>query len=260
MTLEQINEEFAKSRIVDSVKFSERFVYFCKEDFEDEGVLKRAAIQVESIVLVQIADCRNAKLLPDAFLNDFFLSRKKSPKTKLVLVKYEITEYEVFKGNPTFEEINNALYELVVAGTADIITMVEMGGKEASEEMIMRGFEYAQKVLAELSAAQKDFIATVEAKYPITKMDLDIKAGIAGLEEKVFAVLSAEKIEALYNIGKIDFHHKLEEIIEEAKTALGYTEDTEELNGNEIGEVSFVSCIPTRARKRKSERRCSART
>jgi len=28
--------------------------------------------------------------------------------------------------DPTFEEINAALYELVVAGTADIITMVEM--------------------------------------------------------------------------------------------------------------------------------------
>jgi polyribonucleotide nucleotidyltransferase len=141
--------------------------------------------------------------------------------------------------DPTFEEINNALYELTVAGTADIITMVEMGGKEASEEMIMQGFVYAQKVLSDLSAAQKDFIATVEAKYPITKMDLDVKAGIAGLEEKVFAVLSAEKIEALYNIGKIDFHHKLEEIIAEAKTALGYTEDTEELNGNEIGELVY---------------------
>jgi len=42
----------------------------------------------------------------------------------------------------------------------------------------MRGFEYAQKVLTELSAAQKDFIATVEAKYPITKIDLSVKGGI----------------------------------------------------------------------------------
>jgi polyribonucleotide nucleotidyltransferase len=105
--------------------------------------------------------------------------------------------------------------------------------------MVMRGFEYAQKVLADLSEAQKDFVATVNAKYPITKIDLDIKTGIAGLEEKVFATLSPEKIEALYNIGKIDFHHALEHLIEETKTALGYTEDTEELNGNEIGELVY---------------------
>lgn len=141
--------------------------------------------------------------------------------------------------DPTFEEVSKALYELVVAGTADMITMVEMGGKEASEEMIVQGFEYGQKILAELSAAQKDFIALVDAKYPITKMDLDIKTGIDGLKDKVYAQLSPEKVESLYDIGKIDFHHKLEEIITEVKTAMGYTEDTEELNGNEIGEAVY---------------------
>ncbi len=141
--------------------------------------------------------------------------------------------------DPTFEEVNSALYELVVAGTDGMITMVEMGGKEASEEMVVRGFEYAQKVLAELAAAQKDFVALVNAKYPITKIDLTTKAGIVGLEEKVFAVLSPEKIEALYDTGKIDFHNKLEALEEEVKTALGYTEDTEELNGKEIEESVY---------------------
>lgn len=141
--------------------------------------------------------------------------------------------------DPTFEEVNSALYELVVAGTDGMITMVEMGGKEANEEMVVRGFEYAQKVLAELAAAQKDFIALVNAKYPITNIDLAIKSGIAGLEEKVFAQLSPEKIEALYDTGKIDFHHKLEALEASVKTALGYTEDTEELNGREIDELVY---------------------
>ncbi len=105
--------------------------------------------------------------------------------------------------------------------------------------MVVRGFAYAQKVLAELAAAQKDFVALVNAKYPITNIDLAIKSGIAGLEEKVFAVLSAEKIEALYDTGKIDFHNKLEALEEEVKVALGYTEDTEELNGREIDELVY---------------------
>jgi polyribonucleotide nucleotidyltransferase len=141
--------------------------------------------------------------------------------------------------DPTFEEVNSALYELVVAGTDGMITMVEMGGKEANEEMVVRGFEYAQKVLAELAAAQKDFVALVNAKYPITYIDLAIKSGIAGLEEKVFGQLSPEKIEALYDTGKIDFHNKLEELEANVKTALGYTEDTEELNGKEIDELVY---------------------
>ncbi len=80
--------------------------------------------------------------------------------------------------DPTFEEVKGALYELVVGGTGDMITMVEMGGKEASEEMIVRGFEYGQKILGELANAQKDFVALVDAKYPITKIDLTIKTGI----------------------------------------------------------------------------------
>lgn len=120
-----------------------------------------------------------------------------------------------------------------------MITMVEMGGKEASEELVIQGFEYAQKILADLCAAQSDFIALVNAKYPIAKIDLAKNAGIPGLEEKVFATLSPEKIEALYDLGKMDFHHKLEELIEATKQAMGYTEDTEELNGNEIGELVY---------------------
>lgn len=141
--------------------------------------------------------------------------------------------------DPTFEEVNSALYELVVAGTDGMITMVEMGGKEASEEMIVRGFEYVGKILVELSAAQKDFVALVNATYPITPISLSTKAGIEGLEEKVFSVLSPEKIEALYDTGKIDFHNKLEALEEEVKTSLGYTEDTEELNGREINDLVY---------------------
>lgn len=141
--------------------------------------------------------------------------------------------------DPTFEEVKNALYELVVAGTADMITMVEMGGKEADEGIVVQGFEYAQKILKDLCEAQKDFVATVAKTYPITPQELAKKTGIAGLEEKVFATLSADKIEALYDLGKMEFHHKLEELIEETKKTLGYTEDNEELNAGEIGEAVY---------------------
>ncbi len=141
--------------------------------------------------------------------------------------------------DPTFEEVEKALYELVVAGTDGMITMVEMGGKEASEDMVIRGFEYAQKILADMSDAQKDFVSLVHAAYPIPSLTLAKAEGIPGLADKVYAHLTEEKIESLYDLGKMDFHHKLEELIDEIKTTLGYKEDTEELNGNEIGEAVY---------------------
>lgn len=54
--------------------------------------------------------------------------------------------------NPTYEEINRAKLEIVVAGTAVGITMVEGGSQEASEEEMIQAIETAKAPIASICA------------------------------------------------------------------------------------------------------------
>ncbi|MBM3957108.1 MAG: polyribonucleotide nucleotidyltransferase, partial [Gemmatimonadetes bacterium] len=48
--------------------------------------------------------------------------------------------------NPTFEESESGLLDLVVAGTGDAVMMVEAGAREVNEEVIVDALELAQEV------------------------------------------------------------------------------------------------------------------
>lgn len=58
--------------------------------------------------------------------------------------------------NPTFEEIESADMEIVVAGTKDGITMVEGGANEVSEEVMLTALEKAHEAIKELCRLQED--------------------------------------------------------------------------------------------------------
>ncbi|MDR2767564.1 MAG: polyribonucleotide nucleotidyltransferase [Treponema sp.] len=57
--------------------------------------------------------------------------------------------------NPTYEEIEKSLLEIVVAGTREGITMVEGGAHEAGEDLMVGALEKAQEVISELCALQE---------------------------------------------------------------------------------------------------------
>ncbi|MDR2210425.1 MAG: polyribonucleotide nucleotidyltransferase [Spirochaetaceae bacterium] len=56
--------------------------------------------------------------------------------------------------NPSYTDIENCQLEIVVAGTKDGITMVEGGGSEVSEELMVQALEKAQQTIIELCALQ----------------------------------------------------------------------------------------------------------
>ena len=55
--------------------------------------------------------------------------------------------------NPTFEQIATAELEILVAGTLDGITMVEGGGNEVSEELMLKAITKAEEVIKDICAA-----------------------------------------------------------------------------------------------------------
>ncbi|MEO7085631.1 MAG: polyribonucleotide nucleotidyltransferase, partial [Gemmatimonadaceae bacterium] len=79
--------------------------------------------------------------------------------------------------NPTFEQISYSDMELVVAGSADSINMVEGGALEVSEEAVVEALGHAQKGIKELVAIQEELLKQMgserPAKMPWTKAAID---------------------------------------------------------------------------------------
>ena len=70
--------------------------------------------------------------------------------------------------NPTFEQIEKADMEIVVAGIKDGITMVEGGAHEVSEDVMLEAIDRGSKVVAEICAAQEELVKLAgKEKLPI---------------------------------------------------------------------------------------------
>ena len=54
--------------------------------------------------------------------------------------------------NPTYDQIKKADLDIIVSGTSDGITMVEGGGSEVSEEILLGAIDVAAKVISDICA------------------------------------------------------------------------------------------------------------
>ena len=82
-----------------------------------------------------------------------------------------------FKAFMTADELNKGKLDLVVAGTADAIMMVEAGAQEVSEEEIAKALEFAQEAIKPAIALQKELVKKVGVEplaYELTLPNDDI--------------------------------------------------------------------------------------
>jgi len=63
------------------------------------------------------------------------------------------------------KEEKTAKLNLVVAGTSDAITMVEAGAKEVSDAEMLKGLEFAHKIIKEMCEAQLDYISDYKKSF-----------------------------------------------------------------------------------------------
>lgn len=92
------------------------------------------------------------------------------------------------------EEIIEGDCELVVCGKDGNVNMIEMGGKEIPEDVVMEGLAYASKEIEKLQKFQKDIVAKIGKQKRIVELDIvgdDVKTLFkekiaAKLEETVF--------------------------------------------------------------------------
>ena len=63
--------------------------------------------------------------------------------------------------NPTYEQRDKCLFDVIVAGKDDQINMIEGGGKEVLEEDILDKIKFSQKCVKEIINFQKEIIAEI---------------------------------------------------------------------------------------------------
>jgi len=95
--------------------------------------------------------------------------------------------------NPTFAQLEESDLDIVVAGSADSIAMVEGGALEVTEEDLVEALAFAQRGIADLVASQQELIA--KAARP--KMSWSADAPAPEVEARVREVVGTRMAEAL---------------------------------------------------------------
>ncbi|MCL1880115.1 MAG: polyribonucleotide nucleotidyltransferase [Actinomycetia bacterium] len=129
--------------------------------------------------------------------------------------------------NPTFEEEAESDLELVMAGTADYISMVEAGANELPEADMLAAMEFGQQVIGEFCAAQQRFLDAVgpePQEYPVDEP-------VDGLPERIAVHYDAMSA-ALKDADKLSRVQKVADLKEEVKAS--FSGEELELWGKEI--------------------------
>jgi polyribonucleotide nucleotidyltransferase len=153
-----------------------------------------------------------------------------------------------FVFDPTFEQLNGAHLDLTVAGTLDAITMVESQGYEVSNDLMVKAFEYAHTIIKDLCHAQIDFMKVYNAVHILPTVELKVVDTDSDVLAKVHTIVTEDQIKAVYNLGKLEFHDALHDLVEKTAEALGYDEETNTPKMADIAD-SVKDVVKTHMRK-----------
>jgi polyribonucleotide nucleotidyltransferase len=117
--------------------------------------------------------------------------------------------------NPTQEQGEKSVMDLIVCGTGDHIIMVEMGAQVVKEEEIVEAIKFAQPALGELVKTQVEFAKQLN----VVKVEPIIVKPHDAVMAKVKELLTPEKIDAaVYVAKKEDRETNVDKLSEEVTT------------------------------------------
>jgi len=111
-----------------------------------------------------------------------------------------------FLVNPTFQQRKESKLDLIVAGSADGLVMVEAGAKEVTEDQVVTALETAHAAIKQIVAAI-DSMKAEAGKNKATVAAREVAADLtADVESKVYASLQAAMRvrDKLANYGQVD--------------------------------------------------------
>ena len=146
--------------------------------------------------------------------------------------------------NPTFEQLDFSDMDIVVAGTAESIVMVEGAALEISEEDFVEALSVAHEAIRELIGFQEELVQL--AGGTVAKFDYDRGDLPDGLEAAVRERADTRVEDALGIADKGDREERMAELREEVRAAL------EEEYPDDIGHVgSLIGDLEKKAMRRK---------
>ena len=169
-----------------------------------------------------------------------------------------------FVVNPTYEETKNSDMNLIMAGTADGIVMVEAGANELSEDVMMNALEYGHQHIKKLVAAQielknklgkeKISVATKEINQELhTKATDSVRPGIEAameISKKAERQAAIDKVqegmmEAFNPEADDDLKGELKDIFHDAEKAVVRNmilEKQSRVDGRGLKDIRPITC------------------
>jgi polyribonucleotide nucleotidyltransferase len=118
--------------------------------------------------------------------------------------------------NPTYEQRRQSRLDLIVAGSADGIVMVEAGAREVSEEQVVEALERAHVAIKQIVATIDDLAREVgQKKLEVSRKEIS-REFYREVEEKVLVPLS----EAMRIRGKLANYDRVDEVLDELIASL----------------------------------------
>jgi polyribonucleotide nucleotidyltransferase len=132
--------------------------------------------------------------------------------------------------NPTFEQRKKSKIDLVVAGSADGIVMVEAGAKEVTEAQVVRALETAHAAIKQIVAGI-DELAREAGKKKVQVQKKEIGHDFyREVEEKVFVPLT----EAMRIRGKLENYDRVDQVLDDLVASLPEGEVERKLEAKQI--------------------------
>ena len=134
--------------------------------------------------------------------------------------KIAVLEDETYVFNPTIEVENSAILNLLTAWTEDALTMVEAGAKEVSDEVMLRALAKSHEIIKKIIEAESDFMKDYKENFWIPEVEVFYNLPDESIYSEIREFLTEEKLEALYNKWKKDFHNEFNKLTSETKEFL----------------------------------------
>jgi len=131
--------------------------------------------------------------------------------------------------NPSYNEIEESIIDIIVAGTEEAILMVEAGGREAPEELVLEAIERSHVEIKKIVSFQKDF-CKIACKNKKDTVNFELNKDI---EKKVINLAESKIKKILDEVAEYSVSEEKKALLD--NTERGYFQDNVLLLREEIG-------------------------
>jgi polyribonucleotide nucleotidyltransferase len=137
--------------------------------------------------------------------------------TPIAAVRVGLTPDGQYLINPTFDQLDSSRIDLVVAGSAEAVVMVEAGAREVPEDLMLAGIYHGHDAIKQIIAMQKEMVA--ELGKP--KRAAAARTEPSGVRDDVTSRYRARLTEAMRVKGKLESYARVDALNDEMLASFG---------------------------------------